>query len=83
MVVSLFCQGLKAKASRKFNLVCYRAHGLPVSENLLELDFYASDRTRNGRKTSRTYVQMKVGCIRQWSLTCGHVSLFAGRCRHV
>ncbi|EYB46614.1 transposase [Escherichia coli] len=28
--------------SRKFSPVSYRAHGLPVSENLLEQDFYAS-----------------------------------------
>lgn len=39
-------------------------------------------RTRSGRETSRTYVQMKAGCIWQWSLTCGHVPLLAGRCRH-
>ncbi len=26
----------------------------------------------------RTYVQMKAGCIWQWSLTCGHVPLLAG-----
>lgn len=35
-------QGLKAKASRKFSPVSYREHGLPVSENLLKQDFYAS-----------------------------------------
>ncbi len=34
-------------------------------------------RTRSGRETSRTYVQMKAGCIWQWSLTCGHVPLLA------
>ncbi len=38
-------------------------------------------RTRSGRETSRTYVQMKAGCIWQWSLTCGHVPLLAGPCR--
>ena len=41
-VESLRRQGLRAKASRKFSPVSYRAHGLPVSENLLEQDFYAS-----------------------------------------
>ncbi len=39
---SLRRQGLRAKASRKFSPVSYRAHNLPVSENLLEQDFYAS-----------------------------------------
>ena len=39
-------------------------------------------RTRSGQETSRTYVQMKAGCIWQWSLTCGHVPLLAGQCRH-
>ncbi|BDW67160.1 hypothetical protein JNE141411_47550 (plasmid) [Escherichia coli] len=42
MAASLRRQGLRAKASRKFSPVSYRAHGLPVSENLLEQDFYAS-----------------------------------------
>ncbi|WP_250114384.1 IS3 family transposase [Escherichia coli] len=32
-------------------------------------------RTRSGQETSRTYVQMKAGCIWQWSLTCGHVAV--------
>lgn len=35
-------QGLRAKAARKFSPVSYRGHGLPVSENLLKQDFYAS-----------------------------------------
>ncbi|ELV8438906.1 IS3 family transposase [Salmonella enterica] len=35
-------QGLRAKASRRFRPVSYREHGLPVSENLLKQDFYAS-----------------------------------------
>ena len=39
-------------------------------------------RTRSGRETSRTYVRMRAGCIWQWSLTCGHVPLLAGQCRH-
>ncbi|SRG81603.1 IS3 ORF2 [Shigella flexneri 2a] len=42
MAASLRRQGLRAKASRKFSPVSYRAHGLPVSENLLEQDFYTS-----------------------------------------
>ncbi len=42
VAASLRRQGLRAKASRKFSLVSYRAHNLPVSENLLEQDFYAS-----------------------------------------
>ncbi|BDI44385.1 IS3 transposase (plasmid) [Escherichia sp. HH091_1A] len=42
MAESLRRQGLRAKASRKFSPISYRAHGLPVSENLLEQDFYAS-----------------------------------------
>lgn len=39
---SLRRQGLRAKASRRFNPVSYREHGLPVSENLLKQDFFAS-----------------------------------------
>ena len=42
VAASLRRQGLREKASRKFRPVSYRAHGLPVSENLLEQDFYAS-----------------------------------------
>ncbi len=40
---SLRRQALLAKASRKFSPVSYREYGLPVSENLLRQDFYASD----------------------------------------
>ncbi|EEV5811189.1 TPA: IS3 family transposase [Escherichia coli] len=43
---SLRRQGLRAKASRRFTPVSYRAHGLPVSENLLKQDFYASGPNR-------------------------------------
>ncbi|EIH35563.1 transposase InsF for insertion sequence IS3A family protein [Escherichia coli 96.0497] len=42
MAASLRRQGLRAKASRKFSSVSYRAHNLPASENLLEQNFYAS-----------------------------------------
>ncbi|SEA99055.1 hypothetical protein SAMN02982996_03171 [Lonsdalea quercina] len=42
IAASLHRQGLRAKASRKFSPVSYRAHGLPVSENLLKQDFIAS-----------------------------------------
>ncbi|EAM8770810.1 IS3 family transposase [Salmonella enterica] len=42
VAASLRRQGLRAKASRRFRPVSYREHGLPVSENLLKQDFYAS-----------------------------------------
>ncbi|WP_411511981.1 IS3 family transposase [Escherichia coli] len=42
VAASLRCRVMTPKASRKFSPVSYRAHGLPVSENLLEQDFYAS-----------------------------------------
>ncbi|HEE0106595.1 TPA: IS3 family transposase [Citrobacter gillenii] len=42
IAASLRRQGLRAKAARKFRPVSYREHGLPVSENLLKQDFYAS-----------------------------------------
>ncbi|EPI3448777.1 IS3 family transposase [Salmonella enterica subsp. enterica serovar Anatum] len=42
VAASLRRQGLRAKASRRFIPVSYREHGLPVSENLLKQDFYAS-----------------------------------------
>jgi putative transposase len=42
IAASLRRQGLRAKASRRFSPVSYREHGLPISENLLKQDFYAS-----------------------------------------
>ncbi|VDY40336.1 Transposase for insertion sequence element IS904 [Salmonella enterica subsp. arizonae] len=42
VAASLRRQVLRAKASRRFSPVSYREHGLPVSENLLKQDFYAS-----------------------------------------
>lgn len=42
IAASLCRQGLRAKAAQKFSPVSYRAHGLPVSENLLKQNFYAS-----------------------------------------
>lgn len=42
IAASLRRQGLRAKAARKFSPVSYREHSLPVSENLLKQDFYAS-----------------------------------------
>lgn len=42
IAASLRRQGLRAKAARKFSPVSYKEHGLPVSENLLKQDFYAS-----------------------------------------
>lgn len=42
IAASLRRQGLRAKAARKFSPVSYREHGLPVSDNLLKQDFYAS-----------------------------------------
>ncbi len=65
MAASLRRQEVRAKASRKFSLVSYRAHNLPVSENLLEQDFYASGPDQKWAGTSLTYVQMKAGCIWQ------------------
>ncbi|EAA8196878.1 IS3 family transposase [Salmonella enterica] len=42
VAASLRRQGRRAKASRRFRPVSYRKHDLPVSENLLKQDFYAS-----------------------------------------
>lgn len=42
LAASLRRQGRRAQASRKFNLISYRAHGLPVPEDLLNQDFSAS-----------------------------------------
>ncbi|ECE0287533.1 IS3 family transposase [Salmonella enterica subsp. enterica] len=42
VAASLRRQGLRAKALRRFRPVSYRKHDLPVSENLLKQDFYAS-----------------------------------------
>lgn len=43
VATSLRRQGPRAKALRKFSSVSYHEHSLPVSENLLKQDFYASD----------------------------------------
>lgn len=42
IAASLSRQQLWAKAARMFSPVCYREHGLPVSENKLSHDFSAS-----------------------------------------
>lgn len=42
VAASLRRQGSRAKASRRFSPVSYREHGLPVSENLLKQNLYAS-----------------------------------------
>ncbi|EOU2855784.1 IS3 family transposase [Salmonella enterica] len=42
VAASLRRQGLRAKASRRFRPLSYREHSLPVSDNLLKQDFYAS-----------------------------------------
>ncbi len=82
VAASLRRQGLRAKASRKFSPVSYRAHGPLCQKICWSRIFTPVARTRSGQETSRTYVQMKAGCIWQWSLTCGHVPLLAGQCRH-
>lgn len=46
VAASLRRQGLRAKASRWFSPVSYREHDLPVSENLLKQNFYASGPNR-------------------------------------
>ncbi|MFP1527041.1 hypothetical protein ACLB1R_01080 [Escherichia coli] len=82
MAASLRRQGLKGKGLPQiFSPVSYRAHGLPCVRICWSRIFTPVVPTRSGRETSRTYVQMKAGCIWQWSLTCGHVPLLAGPCR--
>ena len=49
-----------------FSATRYRAHGLPVSDNLLKQDFYASG-PRSWLVTSRTCVPMRAGRISLWS----------------
>jgi len=65
IAASLRRQGLRAKAARKFRPVSYRKHGLPVSENLLKQDFYAS-RPNQKWAGDITYVRMRAGCIWRW-----------------
>ena len=76
VAASLRRQGLRAKASRKFSPVSYRAHGLPVSENLLEQDFYASGPNQKWAGDI-TYLRTDEG----W-LYLAVVMLLAGQCRH-
>lgn len=67
VAASLHRQGLRAKASRKFSPVSYRAHGLPVSENLLEQDFYASGPNQKWAGDI-TYLRTdEADCTWQWS----------------
>ncbi|EGK33419.1 transposase insF for insertion sequence IS3A/B/C/D/E/fA domain protein [Shigella flexneri K-227] len=61
------------------NTVSYRAHGLPVSENLLEQDFYASGPNQKWAGDI-TYLRTDEGWL--WSLACGHVPLLASPCHH-
>ncbi len=80
VAASLRRQGLRAKASRKFS-----PKNTTNTKSLCKNIFRSRIFTPvwpNGGETSRTYVQMKAGCIWQWSLTCGHVPLLAGQCRH-
>ncbi|BBS49288.1 hypothetical protein WP5S18E05_44990 [Klebsiella quasipneumoniae] len=46
IAANLLRQRLRARASRRFSPVSYREHGLPVSENLLKLNFSASGRNQ-------------------------------------
>lgn len=44
----------------------YREHSLPVSENLLKQDFFASSPNQKGQETSHTFAPIKAGCICRW-----------------
>lgn len=82
IAASLRRQGLRAKAARKFRPVSYREHGLPVSENLLKQDFYAS-RPNQKWAGDITYLRTDEG----WLYLAVVIDLWsglslAGRCRH-
>lgn len=65
IAASLRRQGLRAKAACRFSPVNYREHDLPVSENLLKQDFYASG--LNQKWGDITYLRpVKAGCIWRW-----------------
>ncbi|GAB0542780.1 hypothetical protein LL01C3_28700 [Escherichia coli] len=82
-----------SKKPRKQHSPEFRSEALKLAERIgvtaaaRELSLYESQlynwrSKQQNQQTSRTYVQMKAGCIWQWSLTCGHVPLLAGQCRH-
>ena len=82
VAASLRRQGLRAKASRKFSPVSYREHGLPVSENLLKQDFYASGPNQKW-VGDITYLRTgEAGFIWPWLSICGRGRSLAGRCPH-
>lgn len=72
VAASLRRQGLRAKTSRKFKPVSYRAHNLHVSENLLEQDFYASGPNQKWAGD--------IAYLRTAVSGSGHVPLLAGQC---
>ncbi|SUY92944.1 Uncharacterised protein [Buttiauxella agrestis] len=78
IAASLRRQALHAKASRRFSPGSYREHGLPVSENLLQQDFYACE---PNQKWVGNITYLRTDDWR-WSLTCGPEPSSAGQCRH-
>lgn len=83
IAASLRRQGLRAKASRKFSPVSYREHGLPVLENLLIQDYYASGPNQKWAGDI-TYLHTDEGwlylavVIDLWSRTVIGWSMFSG-----
>ncbi len=80
--LSLYESQLYNWRSKQQNQQTSSERELEMSTEIARLKRQLAARTRSGQETSRTYVQMKAGCIWQWSLTCGHVPLLAGQCRH-
>lgn len=71
MATILRGQGLRVKASRRFSPVSYREHGLPISENLLKQDFYASGPNQKCVGNITYLTPVKTGFIWQWLSTSG------------
>lgn len=65
IAASLRRQGLRAKASRKFSPVSYRAHACPYWRICWSRTSAPAARTRSGWVTSRTCVPMRAGCVSQ------------------
>ena len=80
MAASLRRQGLRAKTSRRFSPISYREHSLPVSDNLLKQDFYASGPNQERVVTSRIFAPVNASFIWLWLSVYGHDQSLADLC---
>ena len=71
--------GLKARQTRRFKRTTDSHHAFPVAPNLLDQDFSAERRTRNGTQIFRMCGRGRGGCTWPWFSTCSPGGWLAGR----